>query len=154
MTQVREGISQIELTRILLVEDDPNDVELIRLAFRNYNLVNQLDVVTDGEQALHYLLGQEGIQLRPLPRFVLLDLKLPKISGIRVLQTLRSHPHTQQLIIVVMTSSQEDSDLNTCYDLGVNSYIVKPLDFQQFLAVTRDVGLYWMSLNKPPLFPF
>ncbi|MBD2036395.1 response regulator [Leptolyngbya sp. FACHB-321] len=154
MTQIREGISQIEPTRILLVEDDPNDVELIRLAFRNYNLVNQLDVVADGEQALHYLLGQEGIPLRPLPRFVLLDLKLPKISGIRVLQTLRSHPRTQQLIIVVMTSSQEDSDLNTCYDLGVNSYIVKPLDFQQFLTVTRDVGLYWMLLNKSPLFPF
>ncbi|MBW4474608.1 MAG: response regulator [Stenomitos rutilans HA7619-LM2] len=153
MTQANESISQIEPTRILLVEDDPNDVELIQLAFRNYSLVNQVDLVTDGEQAIQYLLGQEGVPPRPLPRLVLLDLKLPKISGIRVLQTLRSYPRTQRLVIVVMTSSQEDSDLNTCYDLGVNSYIVKPLDFQQFLAVARDVGLYWMLLNRPPLFP-
>lgn len=153
MPPANEGLSQIEPTRILLVEDDPNDVELIQLAFRNHSLVNQIDLVTDGEQALHYLLGQEGIPLRPLPRLVLLDLKLPKISGLRVLQTLRNHPRTQRLVVVVMTSSQEDSDLNTCYDLGVNSYVVKPLNFQQFLAVARDVGLYWMLLNKPPLFP-
>ncbi|XGV99407.1 MAG: response regulator [Leptolyngbya sp. BL-A-14] len=153
MIQSTDGIGEIEPTRILLVEDDPNDVELIQLAFRNHRLVNQIDWVTDGEQALHYLLGQEEIAPRPLPRFVLLDLKLPKINGIRVLQTLRSHPRTERLIVVVMTSSQEDSDLNTCYDLGVNSYVVKPLDFQQFLDVARDVGLYWMLLNKPPLFP-
>jgi len=153
MTQANDGISQLEPTRILVVEDDPNDVELMWLAFRNYNLVNQIDLVTDGEQALHYLLGQEDSPPRSLPRLVLLDLKLPKISGIRVLQTLRNHPRTQRLVVVVMTASEEDSDLNTCYDLGVNSYIVKPLDFQQFLDVARDVGLYWMLLNKPPLFP-
>lgn len=153
MTQANEGISSIEPTRILLVEDDPNDVELIQLAFRNHHLVNQIDLVTDGEQALQYLLGQDGISPRPLPRFVLLDLKLPKVSGTRVLQTLRSHPRTQRLVVVVMTSSQEDRDLNTCYDLGVNSYVVKPLDFQQFLNIARDIGLYWMLLNKPPLFP-
>lgn len=151
MAQANEGRFNLEPTRILLVEDDPNDVELIQLALSNYNLVNQIDLATDGEQALHYLLGQEGVPLRPLPRLVLLDLKLPKVSGIRVLQTLRNHPRTQRLVVVVMTSSQEDSDLNTCYDLGVNSYVVKPLDFQQFLAVSRDVGLYWMLLNKPPL---
>jgi len=153
MTQANDGISQLEPTRILVVEDDPNDVELMWLAFRNYNLVNQIDLVTDGEQALHYLLGQEDSPPRSLLRLVLLDLKLPKISGIRVLQTLRNHPRTQRLVVVVMTASEEDSDLNTCYDLGVNSYIVKPLDFQQFLDVARDVGLYWMLLNKPPLFP-
>jgi len=153
MTQANDGISQLEPTRILVVEDDPNDVELMWLAFRNFNLVNQIDLVTDGEQALHYLFGQEGIPPRSLPRLVLLDLKLPKISGIRVLQALRNHPRTQRLVVVVMTASEEDSDLNTCYDLGVNSYIVKPLDFQQFLDVARDVVLYWMLLNKPPLFP-
>lgn len=151
MIQANEGGLNLEPTRILLVDDDPNDVELIRLALSNYNLVNQIDLAIDGEQALHYLLGQEGVPPRPLPRLVLLDLKLPKVSGIRVLQTLRNHPRTQRLVVVVMTSSQEDSDLNTCYDLGVNSYVVKPLDFQQFLAVSRDVGLYWMLLNKPPL---
>ena len=154
MTQANQGSLNIEPTRILLVEDDPNDLELIRLAFSRYNLVNQLDVATDGEQALHYLLGQEGKPLQPLPRLMLLDLKLPKISGVRVLQTLRNHPHTQRLVVVVMTASQEDSDLNTCYDLGVNSYVVKPLDFQQFLDITRDVGLYWMLLSKPPLLPY
>ncbi|MBW4579168.1 MAG: response regulator [Tildeniella nuda ZEHNDER 1965/U140] len=153
MAQANEGSFNLEPTRILLVEDDPNDVELILLALSNYNLVNQIDLAADGEQALHYLLGQEGEPLRSLPRLVLLDLKLPKVSGIRVLQTLRNHPRTQRLVVVVMTSSQEDSDLNTCYDLGVNSYVVKPLDFQQFLAVSRDVGLYWMLLNKPPLLP-
>lgn len=151
MTQASEGISSIEPTRILLVEDDPNDVELIRLAFRQHNLVNQIDLATDGEQALHYLLGQEDMPPQPLPQLVLLDLKLPKISGVRVLQALRNHPRTQRLVVVVMTSSQEDSDLNTCYDLGVNSYIVKPLDFQQFLNVVRDVGLHWLLLNSPPL---
>jgi two-component system, response regulator len=141
---------EVEPTRILLVEDDPHDVELIHLAFESYNFINQLDVVTDGEQALHYLLGDGSTPPRPIPRLVLLDLKLPKVSGIRVLQTIRANPRTKNLIIVVMTSSEEDNDLNACYDLGVNSYIVKPLDFQQFLDVSRQVGLYWMLVNKPP----
>ncbi|UBF24807.1 response regulator [Kovacikia minuta CCNUW1] len=152
MTDWNESILNTEPNRILLVEDDPNDVELVRLALNDYRFVNQIDVAIDGEQALIYLLGQANTSPRPLPRLVLLDLKLPKINGIRVLQTLRSHARTQKLVVVVMTSSQEDSDLNTCYDLGINSYVVKPLDFQQFLSVARDVGLYWMFLNKPPLF--
>jgi len=141
----------IESTRILLVEDDPNDVELVRLALGDSNLARLIDVVDNGEQALNYLLGQDEVPPRPLPRLVLLDLKLPKVSGFQVLQALRSHARTRQLVVVVMTSSQEDRDLNTCYDLGVNSYIVKPLDFQQFLDVARNVGFYWMLLNKPPL---
>lgn len=142
-----------EPTRILLVEDDPNDIELVQIALRDCNFLSQMDVVSDGEQALHYLLGRDGeTPTRPLPRLVLLDLKLPKVNGIRVLQTLRAHPRTRKLVIVAMTSSQEDSDLNACYDLGINSYIVKPLDFQQFFNVAQQVGLYWMQLNKPPLF--
>ncbi len=144
----------IEPTRILLVEDDPNDVELVRLALDSYNFVNQMDVATDGEQALQYLLGKEGeLPSQPLPRLVLLDLKLPKVSGIRVLQTIRAHHRTQKIVVVVMTSSSEDADLNTCYDLGISSYVVKPLNFQQFLDVARQIGLYWMLLNKPPLLP-
>lgn len=144
----------VEPTRILLAEDDPNDVELVRLALEPYNFANQMDVVTDGEQALEYLLGRpDQPPERPLPRLLLLDLKLPKINGIRVLQTLRSHPRTRQLVIVVMTSSQEDRDLNACYDLGVNSYIVKPLEFQQFTEIAQQVGLYWMRLNRPPILP-
>jgi two-component system response regulator len=145
-------VVEIEPTRILLVEDDPHDVELIQLAFDSYNFINQMDVVEDGEQALHYLFGRDG-QPSPyaLPRVVLLDLKLPKVKGINVLEAIRSHPCTHNLAVVIMTSSQEDRDLNACYELGANSYIVKPLDFAQFIDVSRQVGLYWMLLNKPSL---
>lgn len=143
---------EVEPTRILLVEDDPNDIELMQLAFNGHNFVNQMDVVTDGEQAIHYLLGRDGSPPdSSLPRLVLLDLKLPKVSGIQVLRQIRANPRTRRLVVVMMTSSQEDADLNACYDLGVNSYIVKPLDFQQFLTIAQQVGLYWMLLNTPPL---
>ncbi len=141
----------VEPTPILLVEDDPNDIELIQLALENYNFVNHLDIVTDGEQALNYLIGStDGEALRSLPQLVLLDLKLPKVDGIEVLRTIRSHPRTQDLVVVVMTSSVENQDLNACYELGVNSYIIKPLDFQQFVDVMRQVGFYWMMLNQVP----
>ena len=140
-----------EPTRILLVEDDPNDVELIKLALESYNFVNQIDVVMDGEEALTYLQGRAGESFAtPLPRLVLLDLKLPKVDGIDVLRAIRNHPRTRELVVVVMTSSAESQDLNACYDLSVNSYIVKPLDFQQFIEVTRQVGFYWMMLNQLP----
>lgn len=139
--------------RILLVEDDPNDIELFQLALDGYNFVNQIDVVMDGEAALDYLhIGSavsESVR-SDLPRLVLLDLKLPKLNGIEVLRAIRSHRHTRDLVVVVMTSSAENQDLRTCYELGVNSYIVKPLDFQQFLNVTRQVGFYWMMLNQIP----
>ncbi len=142
----------IEPTNILLVEDDPLDVELIILALESYNFVNHIDVVDDGEKALHYLIGRkEQPPTNPLPKLVLLDLKLPKISGFKVLEAIRAHPRTQNLVVVVMTSSQEDKDLKSCYKLGVNSYIVKPLDFTEFTEVARQMGFYWMMLNKPPL---
>lgn len=144
----------MEPRRLLLVEDDPNDVELVKLALKEFRFSDQIDVVSDGEQALHYLLGQPGqAALSVLPRLVLLDLKLPKISGMQVLQALRANPRTRHLVIVVMTSSQEEIDLNSCYDLGINSYIVKPLDFQQFVEVARQVGCYWMFLNRLPSLP-
>ena len=142
---------EVEPARILLVEDDPHDVELIQLSFENYNFVNQIDVAEDGEKALHYLFGKDGNPpTNPLPRVVLLDLKLPKLNGIQVLEAIRSHPRTQHLAVVVMTSSAEDRDLEACYNWGVNSYIVKPLDFQQFIDVARQVGVYWMILNQIP----
>lgn len=141
----------MEPSQILLVEDDPNDVELIQIALSNYNFVNKIDIVYDGEQAVHYLFGRDGqLPTAPLPRLVLLDLKLPKINGISVLQLIREAPRTRNLVVVVMTSSAENRDLQACYDLGVNSYIVKPLDFHQFVEVSRQVGFYWMMLNQLP----
>lgn len=140
-------------TQILLIEDDPNDVELIQLALDSYNFANKIDVVSDGEQAIHYLFGRDGQPpTQSLPRLVLLDLKLPKIDGIQILEMIRRSPLTRNLVVVVMTSSAESRDLKACYDLGVNSYIVKPLDFQQFVEMARQVGFYWMMLNNvPPL---
>ncbi len=141
----------IDASRLLIVEDDPNDVELIRLALNSYPFVNQMDVAEDGEQALLYLLGQGDLPPgHPLPRMVLLDLKLPKVSGLQVLEAIRRHPRTHNLVVVVMTSSAENRDIEACYNLGANSYIVKPLDFQQFQNVSQQVGVYWMQLNQPP----
>ncbi|HIK54925.1 MAG TPA: response regulator [Synechococcales cyanobacterium M55_K2018_004] len=141
-----------EPSRLLLVEDDPNDVELIRLSLNSYHFARQIDIVHDGQQAIQYLLGDShSPATSPLPRLVLLDLKLPRLSGIEVLQTLRSHERTRKLVIVVMTSSAEDSDLNACYELGTNSYIVKPLNFQEYSEVARQVSYYWMVLNRPPI---
>ncbi|NUN65459.1 response regulator [Pseudanabaena biceps] len=141
----------MEPTQILLVEDDPNDVELIQLALEQYNFVNKIDIAFDGEQAVHYLFGRDGQPpTKELPKLVLLDLKLPKIDGIQILEMIRNSPRTRNLVVVVMTSSAENNDLKTCYDLGVNSYIVKPLDFQQFMEVSRQMGFYWMMLNQFP----
>jgi CheY-like chemotaxis protein len=137
--------------KMLLVQNDPNDLELIKLSLESYPFINQIDVAEDGEQALNYLFGREGNPLhQELPRVVVLDLKLPKVSGIGVLEAIRSHPRTKNLVVVVLTSSAEDRDLETCYNLGVNSYIIKPTNFQQFVKVMRQVDLYWMTLNEPP----
>lgn len=138
----------INTSRLLVVEDDPNDIELIRLALEDYPFINQIDVEQDGEGALHYLLSSAAeASPRPLPRLVLLDLKLPKISGLEVLEVIRNHPRTKQLVVVVMTASNEHHDITACYRLGVNSYVVKPQDSEQFQDLSRRVGVYWMQLN-------
>lgn len=137
---------------MLLVEDDPNDIELIQLALEDYPFSEAIDIAEDGEQALQYLFGirENGIRQK-LPRFILLDLKLPKIDGIKVLETIRNDPRTQKIVVVIMTSSAEDRDLETCYNLGVSSYVIKPSDSQQFGDIVRKVSYYWMMLNQPPL---
>lgn len=145
---------EVEPARILLVEDDPLNVELLQLALDRYNFVNSMEVLEDGEQALQYLLGREGDPPNhPLPDLVLLDLRLPKINGIQVLQEIRNHPRTRDLAVVILTTSQEDLDLNACYALGINSCIVKPLDFERLIRAFRQVGLHWMLLKSSPLPP-
>ncbi len=145
---------EVEPARILLVEDEPLNIELLQLALNNYNFVNQIDFLEDGEQALHYLLGREGNPpAAPLPDLVLLDLKLPKINGLQVLQELRNHPQTQDLAVIVLVAAPEEYDRNGFSALGVNSYLVKPLDFERLIHAIRRMGFYWMLLKRSPLAP-
>ena len=138
---------------ILLVEDNPDDQELTRLAFAKHNLQNDLVIVNDGVEALEYLFGSEG-QNDPnphsLPAVVLLDLKLPRLDGLEVLRRIRAHPHTRTLPVVVLTSSKEENDVAASYSSGVNSYVRKPVDFVEFVEAARHLGLYWLLLNITP----
>jgi len=138
---------------ILLVEDNSNDVELTLHAFRRYNLANRIRVARDGAEALEFLFGVGGggdPSLDSPPRVVLLDLKLPKINGLEVLQRLKSDPRTRVIPVVILTSSREERDVVESYQLGVNSYIIKPIDFDQFVNAMRTLGMYWLVLNQPP----
>lgn len=130
---------------VLLVEDDPEDAALTIRALKRHNLANQVQQAADGAEALDML--RDG----PLPRVVLLDLKLPKINGLDVLKRVRHDERLRLLPIVVLTSSREEPDISLAYALGANSYIVKPVDFEQFLKAVGDAGVYWMVLNEPPV---
>lgn len=138
---------------ILLVEDDPNDVFLVRRAFRKAGLPEPFHVVRDGDEAVRYLEGHGAYADRshfPLPGLMLLDLKLPRRSGLEVLAWLREHPSLGRLPVVVLTSSREPSDVNRAYDLHVNSYLVKPGDFDSLREMVRALDLYWLQLNERP----
>ena len=137
---------------ILLVEDNPDDVELTRIAFEEAKVANLLRVVGDGAEALDYLFARGKHADRDpanLPSLVLLDLNLPKVDGREVLQAIRSNEATRTLPVVVLTTSTEPFDVDATYALGVNSYIRKPVDFEQFVAAVKQIGLYWLVLNQP-----
>lgn len=138
---------------ILLVEDNPHDVEMTLRAFRKNNLANKITVVEDGEKALNFIFARGEFKDRDithLPRLILLDLKLPKVDGLEVLREVKSNEQTRYIPVVVLTSSREEKDIVESYRLGVNSYIVKPVDFDKFLKSVGELGLYWLLLNETP----
>jgi two-component system response regulator len=135
---------------ILLVEDNPNDVKLTLHAFKSANLANTVHVARDGVEAVEYLFGTEldtGRKLQDRPKLVLLDLKLPRLSGHEVLARIKGDPRTSAIPVVVLTSSSEERDVMKTYKVGANSYIVKPVDFEQFTEAVRDIGKYWLEIN-------
>jgi CheY-like chemotaxis protein len=133
---------------ILLIEDNPMDVDLTRRAFIRRKFLNPIEIARDGEEALDYIARwQQGA---PLPLVVLLDLKLPKVDGLEVLKQIKSHPHLRSVPVVVLTTSSEDHDVHRAYQLGVNSYIIKPVDFDKFMQVAEQIELYWCAVNIPP----
>ncbi|MGH7962758.1 MAG: response regulator [Candidatus Binatia bacterium] len=138
---------------VLLVEDDPNDVLLMQRAFRRAKVTNPVQVVGDGEDAVLYLSGQDPYADRvryPLPALILLDLKLPRKSGLEVLEWIRQQTQLKRLPVVVLTSSKESTDISRAYDLGVNSYLVKPVSFDTLLDMVETLNLYWLVLNEKP----
>jgi two-component system, response regulator len=138
---------------ILLVEDNPDDAELAMNALKKHNLANKVQWVEDGEKALDYLYATgeySGRNKGKNPKLILLDLKLPKVDGLEVLQKIKADENMKTIPVVVLTSSREESDIVKSYKLGVNSYIVKPVDFEQFSKCVEELGLYWLILNQPP----
>lgn len=138
---------------ILLIEDNPDDVELTRRALSRSNVANELVVVTDGAEALDYLFARGKYATRDMrvtPEVVLLDLKLPKVDGLEVLRRIRSDERTRLLPVVILTSSNQENDIKDSYELGANSYVRKPVDFEQFVEATTTLGLYWLVVNQPP----
>jgi CheY-like chemotaxis protein len=140
------------LGRILIVEDDPNDVELTLTALDEYNLANEVVVTRDGEEALDYLYCRGNFKTRPNdnPAVLLLDLKLPKRDGLEVLQQIKSDEKLRMIPVVVLTSSNEEKDVVASYKLGVNAYVVKPVDFHEFVNAVRELGIFWAVINESP----
>ena len=140
------------LGRILIVEDDPRDVELTLTALEEYNLANAVVVTRDGQEALDYLYRRGQFQTRSdgNPAVMLLDLKLPKVDGLEVLKQVRSDEHLKMIPVVVLTSSHEEKDMMRSYKLGVNAYVVKPVDFHEFVNAVKELGVFWAVINEPP----
>jgi CheY-like chemotaxis protein len=140
------------LGRILMVEDDPKDVELTLTALEEYNLANEVVVTRDGQEALDYLYcrGQYSARSSDNPAVLLLDLKLPKVDGLEVLHQIKSDDRLKMIPVVVLTSSREERDMMRSYQLGVNAYVVKPVDFHEFVNAVRELGVFWAVINQPP----
>lgn len=140
------------LKPILLVEDNPNDLELTLIALEKSQLANEVVIVRDGAEALDYLMcrGAHAERMAGNPAVVLLDLKLPKVDGLEVLREIRNTPHLKSTPVVMLTSSKEEQDLLRSYELGVNAYVVKPVDFSEFVRAIADLGIFWAVLNEPP----
>ena len=139
---------------IVLVEDNPNDAELIIRVLKKHNLANKFVVLKDGAEAMDFLFAQGGFadkNANVTPRVILLDLKLPKLNGIEVLRRIRSESQTRNIPVVILTSSTEQRDIKDAYDLGANSYVTKPIKFEEFAKVVAELGMYWLMLNKPPM---
>jgi DNA-binding response OmpR family regulator len=141
-----------KLGRILMVEDDPKDVELTLTALEEYNLANEVIVTRDGEQALDYLFCRGEYQMRSSenPAVMLLDLKLPKLDGLEVLKQVKSNDSLRMIPVVVLTSSKEERDMVASYKLGVNAYVVKPVNFHEFVNAIKELGVFWAIINEPP----
>jgi DNA-binding response OmpR family regulator len=144
--------SMNKLGRILLVEDDPKDVELTLTALEEYNLANEVIVARDGEEALEYLYSRGKFKTRSSgnPAVMLLDLKLPKVDGLEVLKQVKSEEKLRMIPIVVLTSSKEEKDMVASYKLGVSAYVVKPVDFHEFVNAIKELGVFWAVINEPP----
>jgi two-component system response regulator len=142
---------QAKAIEILLIEDNPQDAELALRALRQAKIANHIHVARDGAEALEILFGEASHSLEAAPKVILLDLKLPKIDGLEVLRRVKSDPRTKLIPVVVLTSSREQNDIVESYRLGVNSYIVKPVDFERFAEAVQKAGMYWLLLNQPPL---
>jgi len=140
------------LKRILLVEDDPKDIELTLTALGDYNLANEIVIARDGVEALDYLYRRGAFKQHPggNPIVILLDLKMPKLDGVQVLQQLKADEQLRLIPVVILTSSRESRDLEECYKLGVNAYVVKPVRFVEFIEAVKQIGVFWVLINEPP----
>lgn len=148
-----DNLPQFNEVEVLLVEDNPSDAELTMRALKKRNLANKLFHAKDGAEALDFLFAHGSFANRRVengPKVVLLDLKLPKVDGLEVLRRIKSDERTKKIPVVVMTSSREDKDLETCYDYGVNGYVVKPVEFEDFSRAVSELGFYWLLLNETP----
>jgi two-component system response regulator len=146
-------MNQNHATEILLVEDNPNDMELTIRALKKNNIANDIHTVTDGAEALDYFFAKGDYSDRDIlknPKLVILDLKLPKVDGLEILRQIKQDERTKTIPVVVLTSSKEESDVVASYKLGANSFIVKPVDFEKFITTVKELGMYWLLYNEPP----